>query len=277
MNPGLRKTQASTGGLANLSSEMDYFRNPARAKVPETFVDIDITEIDKKDKGTPDDWIPRHPDLIRLTGRHPLNCEPPLSDAYDHGFITPSSLHFVRNHGACPKLDWHTHKIKIHGLVNRPAEIGMEELLSLPSVKVPVTMACAGNRRREVNMVKQTIGFMWGPCAVSTAVWTGVRLCDLLNYCGVKTRQEGAAHVCFEGADPLPKANGYGTSIKLERAMDPSREVIVAFEQNGKRLLPDHGYPVRIIIPGKIFDQSMQCNLCVCVCVCFALFLFACH
>ena len=62
--------------------------------------------IDPKDQDTPDEWVPRHPDLVRLTGRHPFNCEAPLKQLYAKGFITPTSLHYVRNHGAAPKICW---------------------------------------------------------------------------------------------------------------------------------------------------------------------------
>ena len=57
------------------------------------------TEVDPRDVGTPDEWIKRHPDMVRLTGRHPFNVEPPLPKLMEHGFITPASLHYVRNHG----------------------------------------------------------------------------------------------------------------------------------------------------------------------------------
>merc|ERR1719353_2667384 len=79
---------------------------PSANALPRKFPEAHITKIDDEDKGTPDDWVPRHPDLIRLTGRHPLNCEPPLTANYEHGFYLPASLHFVRNHGACPRLAW---------------------------------------------------------------------------------------------------------------------------------------------------------------------------
>jgi nitrate reductase (NAD(P)H) len=256
-NDNYKRINGSETMAPSVEASIDVIGDPNRKALPKKFPEANITKIDDKDKGTPDEWVPRHPDIIRLTGRHPLNCEPPLTDSYEHGFYTPSSLHFVRNHGAVPKLNWETHKIKIHGLVNKPMTITMEQLLMLPSVKVPVTLVCAGNRRREENMIKKTIGFSWGASAVSTSVWTGVRLCDLLNFVGVKTMQQGARHVCFVGADPLPKDN-YGTSINLERAMDPSREVLIAYEQNGKRLLPDHGYPVRLIIPGYIGGRMVK-------------------
>ncbi|QDZ18659.1 nitrate reductase [Chloropicon primus] len=237
----------------------DYLERPTvdRGDLPTKFPEERIKEVDDKDKGTPDEWVPRHPELIRLTGRHPLNCEPPLTRNYEAGFFLPASLHFVRNHGACPQLNWDDHKIKIHGLVDRPMEITMDQLAMMPTVRVPITMVCAGNRRREENMIKKTIGFSWGASACSTSVWTGVRLGDLLRLCGVRTRAQGANHVCFVGADPLPKDN-YGTSMKIERALDPAYDVLIAFEQNGKRLLPDHGYPVRLIIPGYIGGRMVK-------------------
>jgi nitrate reductase (NAD(P)H) len=74
-----------------------------------------ITNIDPRDVKTPDNWIPRHPDLIRLTGKHPLNCEPPLPLLMKEGFITSTPIHYVRNHGAVPKLNWDTHRLIVNG------------------------------------------------------------------------------------------------------------------------------------------------------------------
>lgn len=69
-------------------------------------------------RGTPDSWIPRDPRLVRLTGKHPFNCEAKLKDLYAQGFLTPSSLFYVRNHGAVPKVDQEmaeSWKLEIHG------------------------------------------------------------------------------------------------------------------------------------------------------------------
>ena len=60
-------------------------------------------------RSTPDEWISRHPDLVRLTGRHPFNVEPPLPKLMEEGFITSAALHYVRNHGAVPKIKWEEH------------------------------------------------------------------------------------------------------------------------------------------------------------------------
>lgn len=76
--------------------------------------DVNIT-IDPRDVNTPDKWIPRHPELIRLTGKHPFNSEPPLPLLMDQGFTTSNSLHYVRNHGPVPKLSWDTHRLVVDG------------------------------------------------------------------------------------------------------------------------------------------------------------------
>ena len=151
-----------------------------------------VTDVDERDVKCADNWIPRHPDLIRLTGKHPFNSEPPHEDVMEQGWLTPVSLHFVRNHGAVPRLEWDKHKIRITGLVNRPIELSMPELAKLPAVTIPCLISCCGNRRKEVNMLKNSQGFSWGPGAVSVNFWTGTRLSDVLKAAGIKTRDEGA-------------------------------------------------------------------------------------
>jgi nitrate reductase (NAD(P)H) len=111
-----------------------------------------------------------------------------------------------------------------------------------------------GNRRKELNMIKHTRGFNFGAGAISTSIWKGVKLCDLLNMVGV---QKGAQYVCFEGADQLVHGH-YGTSLFLCRAMDPTNDVLVAYEMNGERLAPDHGFPVRIVVPGNAGGRSIK-------------------
>ena len=98
-------------------------------------------------QGTPDDWVERHPEMIRLTGRHPFNSEPPLDKLYDAGFHTPTQLHIVRNHGAVPKLEWETHEVSISGLVAKPTTLSMNELAAgkkFPVSTFPVLLPCAG-------------------------------------------------------------------------------------------------------------------------------------
>jgi nitrate reductase (NAD(P)H) len=69
-----------------------------------------------------------------------------MKDLMASGFITPPSIHYVRNHGAAPKIMWGDHKLTINGLVDNPITLTMDELLAMPSVTKPITLVCAGNR-----------------------------------------------------------------------------------------------------------------------------------
>ncbi|XP_011012132.1 PREDICTED: nitrate reductase [NADH]-like [Populus euphratica] len=229
--------------------------------IRKTNSELEPSVIDPRDEGTADNWIERNPSMVRLTGKHPFNSEPPLARLMHHGFITPVPLHYVRNHGPVPKAAWQDWTVEVCGLVKRPARFTMDKLVNeFPARELPVTLVCAGNRRKEQNMVKQTIGFNWGSAGVSTSVWRGVPLHLLLKKCGIYSHKKGALNVCFEGAEDLPGGGGskYATSIKKEFAMDPSRDIILAYMQNGEPLAPDHGFPVRMIIPGFIGGRMVK-------------------
>ncbi|XP_027156629.1 nitrate reductase [NADH]-like [Coffea eugenioides] len=223
--------------------------------------ELENSVLDARDEGTADNWIVRNPSMVRLTGKHPFNAEPPLTRLMHHGFITPVPLHYVRNHGPVPTATWDGWTVEVCGLVKRPMKFSMEQLVNeFPYREFPATLVCAGNRRKEQNMTKQTIGFNWGAAAVSTSVWRGVPLRAILKRCGIFSRKNGALNVCFEGAENLPGGGGskYGTCVKKEVAMDASRDIILAYMQNGELLTPDHGFPVRMIIPGFIGGRMVK-------------------
>lgn len=213
-----------------------------------------VLETDKK---TPDSHVARDERLVRLTGAHPFNSEAPLDLLYNAGFITPSSLHFVRNHGPVPEstndvLDW---EIEIDGMVERPLKIRLRELIEeVEQVTLPVTLVCAGNRRKEQNMVKKGTGFNWGAAGVSTSLWTGFLMRDVLK---LARPLRGAKYLCMEGCDKLPNG-AYGTCIILPWAMDFDRAVMLAWKQNGALLEPDHGRPLRALVPGVIGGRSVK-------------------
>lgn len=232
-----------------------------KESIDKGMLELEPSVLDLRDEGTADNWIERNASMVRLTGKHPFNCEAPLTRLMHHGFITPVPLHYVRNHGPVPEATWADWTVEICGLVKRPSCFTMEQLVNnFPSKEFPATLVCAGNRRKEQNMVKQTIGFNWGAAGISTSVWRGVPLHHLLKRCGIYSRKKGALNVCFEGAEDLPGGGGskYGTSIKKEFAMDEARDIILAYMQNGDVLSPDHGFPVRIIIPGFIGGRMVK-------------------
>ncbi|PWA71255.1 nitrate reductase [Artemisia annua] len=228
--------------------EVDY-----RDFIKKANSEMESSIFDSQDVDTADHWIKRNPSMIRLTGKHPFNSEPPMNKLMQHGFITPAPIHYVRNHGAVPNATWEDWTVEICGLVKRPASFTMTQLVQdFPSRELPVTLVCSANRRKEQNMTKQTLGYNWGAGAISTSVWKGVPLFQILKRCGIYSRKKGALYVCFEGAEDLPGGGGskYETSIRIEMAMDPTRDIILAYMQNGENLAPDHGFPVRMILPG---------------------------
>lgn len=223
---------------------------PPPSVAPEKVLDIDLK--------TPDAHVPRDPRLIRLTGVHPFNVEAPLTELFNEGFLTSPELFYVRNHGAVPQVkdaeipNW---DFTVEGMVDNPLTLSLKQLMSeYEQITCPITLVCAGNRRKEQNVVRKTKGFSWGAAGVSTALWTGIAMSEVIRRAKPKRK---AKYVCMEGADKLP--NGYyGTSVKLNWVMDPNRGIMLAYNMNGQMLTPDHGKPLRAVIPGQIGGRSVK-------------------
>lgn len=128
-------------------------------------------------------------------------------------------------------------------MVNNPVTLTLADLLNpalFNPVTLPVTLVCAGNRRKEQNVVRKSLGFSWGPAGLSTSLFTGVYLADVLEH--VQPRNEGtvgqpgfkrAAHVIFEGAEDLPNGK-YGTSQLLRWARNKGKGMLLAWAMNGE-------------------------------------------
>lgn len=216
--------------------------------------------IDEADQFSPDSWIPRSDKLIRLTGKHPLNAEVDLTTLFGAGLITPSTLHYVRNHSAVPHLLWENHKV--HITAGKTLTLEMDELKNrFSSINIPIFLACDGNRRKELNMVKKTKGFNYTAAAGGCSYWKGVLLRDVLLEADVQSLMEKASHkhywVNYEGADELSEGK-YATCIPLEYAMDARNDVILAYQMNDHPIPPDHGHPVRLMLPGWVGARSVK-------------------
>jgi sulfane dehydrogenase subunit SoxC len=163
------------------------------------------------------------------------------------GIITPSALHYVVQRGGLPDIDPRKHRLLLHGLVDRPVFLTMEEIKRLPSTSRILFLECQGNTLTEWREPKgKSVGITHG--STSCSEWTGVPLSLLLREAGV---QQGATWIVAEGAD----GSGNERSIPIAKAMD---DVLVAYGQNGEAMRPENGYPLRLIVPGWTGNISVK-------------------
>ncbi len=188
---------------------------------------------------------------LTILQRGPDNLEPAFSSALE-SFLTSADRFYVRTHFEVPRIEASSWRIAIEGEVDRPFEIGLEELHGMPSETRTALLECSGNGRIYLDQIQ--IGIRWGLGGVGNAEWTGVPMVALLERAGVKP---GAVEVILEGADegeflpPQHETPGrirYARSLPLEKAR--KKEVLLAYRMNGEELAPRHGYPVRAVVPG---------------------------
>ena len=186
---------------------------------------------------------------------HPLNCETSIP-ALVGGVVMPNAHFYVRNHFQNPDLDPATFRLTVSGLVERPLGFSLRELHNMRSQTIVATLECAGNGR---TMFDPPVGGeKWNLGAVSTAEWTGVPLVEILDRAGVRT---AAREVLFRGADG-GTADGHSGPVRFERSLGLDRardaEVLLAYAMNGEALPHQHGYPLRLIVPGWYAVASVK-------------------
>jgi DMSO/TMAO reductase YedYZ molybdopterin-dependent catalytic subunit len=189
--------------------------------------------------------------------KEPKNLESPFDPA--DSYLTPAELFYIRSHFPTPDLNRASYQLRIDGAVRHSFALSYEELRSMRSETRVATLECAGNSR--VFLVPQVQGAQWELGAVSNAEWTGVPLRTLLERAGLS---EDACEIVLEGADrgrpkeePVPPDPiSYVWSLPRAKAIRP--EVLIAYQMNGRDLSPDHGFPVRAIVPGHYGMASVK-------------------
>ena len=158
------------------------------------------------------------------------------------GIMTPNGLHFERSHNGVPNIDVMQHELLIHGLVETPLVFKIEDLLKYPMETKTYFIECGGNSFYNSNAfpiaIDRTCGSIHG--LMSTSEWTGIPLKNILREAGIKKE---ALWLLAEGAD----AGAMSRSIPLEKALD---DTLIALYQNGERIRPEQGYPMRLVVPG---------------------------
>ena len=157
-----------------------------------------------------------------------------------NGTITPNGLHFTISHAGNPDVDPDKHRLVIHGLVKRPLEFTLETLARYPMVSRMTFVECGGNSAPLFSLepIQASLQALHG--LASCAEWTGVRLSALLEEAGIDPK---AKWLVAEGAD----APHLSRSVPLTKALD---DAMIALYQNGERIMPGNGYPMRLLLPG---------------------------
>jgi sulfane dehydrogenase subunit SoxC len=164
------------------------------------------------------------------------------------GTITPNGLHFERHHDGIPDIDPDAHRLLIHGLVKRPLVFTLEALARYPMETRIAFIECAGNSGALYQKEPAPLGAQALHGLISCAEWTGVRLAILLDEAGIDPR---AQWLLAEGAD----AASMSRSIPMKKAMD---DAMLALYQNGERLRPSNGYPLRLLLPGYEGNMNVK-------------------
>jgi len=160
--------------------------------------------------------------------------------------LTPTGLHYLLIHWDIPLVDASTWRLRLGGRVQRRMELTLDQIRDRPHVTMPVTLECAGNGR--ARMTPRALSQPWLFEAVSTAEWTGTPLGPLLAEAGLDSE---ALELVFTGADRGIQGDieqDYQRSLTIADASRP--EVLLAYEMNGQPLQPQHGFPLRLLVPG---------------------------
>jgi sulfane dehydrogenase subunit SoxC len=160
--------------------------------------------------------------------------------------VTPVGLHYLLIHYDIPQIDAAAWRLTVDGAVERELSLGLDELRARPAIEVVATMECAGNGRAKID--PRPISQPWLLEAVGTGRWRGASLAAVLGEAGVA---DGAVEVLFTALDrgiENEEEQWFQRSLPLDEALRP--EVLLAYDLNGGPLPQQHGFPLRLLVPG---------------------------
>jgi sulfane dehydrogenase subunit SoxC len=165
-----------------------------------------------------------------------------------NGAITPNGLHFVVSHGGAPDIDPDKHRLVVHGLVKRPLVFTLDALTRYPMTTRVTFLECGGNGAPLFSPQPLQANLQALHGLASCAEWTGVKLSTVLDETGIDPK---AKWFIAEGAD----APHLARSVPLKKALD---DAMIALYQNGERLMPANGYPMRLLLPGYEGNMNIK-------------------
>ncbi len=177
------------------------------------------------------------------------------------GHCTPADRFFVRSHSGVPRIDPRTWTLRLHGdgLRGDPVEFDLADLTAMAAESMTAFIACAGNGRSlyTVQQNQRVEGTPWGLGAISVAQWTGVPLAALLERAGIRP---DAVDLLPRGLDRPYVKDGvdYGPVRRPLPVAKAMKDVLVAYEMNGRPLLPEHGFPARLVVPDWVGVASIK-------------------
>ena len=191
--------------------------------------------------------------MLRTVTVDPWNAEASLASLRDE--CTPTEAFYVRNNFVPPVIDADRWRLTIRGAVARAIELDLATLMSMPRVERRVTLECAGNGR--VLLDPPAPGTQWGLGAAGTALFAGVRLADVLESVGVRPE---AIECVFTGADRGAVPDHGLVAFQRSLPIDVARAdgPLLAWEMNGAPLTRDHGFPLRLVVPGWYAVASVK-------------------
>jgi len=277
---GVTRIQMVNG--QDLKAFWEVYKIHNRPHIQALLQDYRIGNLNEKDRATiesessfgnyySDDPVRPQKDNLRVASYHPWNSEPPVSSLVD-SYFTPNDMFFVRNHNAVPEIEIEDWTLEI----NENPDIGLkahsftyDDLKTIfKKHEVISTLQCAGNRQEDFVTPDRPLYVAphWRNAAIGCAKWGGVKVRDILTYCGLDMDAIALgklnvpqAKICnFIGADEDETGVPYAGVLPMEKVVDPFGDVILAYEMNGETLPRDHGYPVRCLAPGHAGCRNVK-------------------